>query len=501
MCVLLALTLLVATRAASQETGQHAQDTTQWDGPQWTGHGSPPANAALPVPLVIVGMASPTREADWQHYPLVEDCNALFERSLRAEIAPLVRDTLRDTTRARNTPVPPAVIAVGRGCLSRFPLSTLSDTVLGSTLPLAIALDEDTLIRPIVVRQLAYARAQRHSDGRDVLDAAIGFLLANPVRSDARGHLRDSASHFQLARAYTEQLDALGNATLSERAARRERLLEPAEAAGDIPMERTLRQELQQLLHDVPIDTTDLWYRKWDNDLQLAKLDYAQSLSHDDVMRLAAVLKTRDDLTKRVAPSMAASMGHASRFLGAPFPALACNYRFDSPKGSVASAPPSDRSALFFYDADWANTEALERNLKALRRLHAALPTLPITLGAMATEIFADRSFKGHSDQEAQWIHQYITDSLRAPGSVCVITADTETVANGRVITEGISAAMTAIVDQGPLFIADPTGTVVYNGGNIFNSGSIEKPYGVDLVEFIRRLRAQFPASGEAPAR
>lgn len=502
-CVALALNLAVVAKADAQAPRPAlppAQDTTQWNGPQWIGYGSPPANATLPVPVVIAGMATPTRAADWQHYPLVEDCNAFFERSLRAAMAPFMRDTLRDTARASITPwtpLPPAVATVGRACLNRFPMATLSDTVLPSTLRLVIALDEDTLILPIVARQLAQARARGHADARAeqrVLEAAITLLLTNPERNDGSGIPHYSSSHLQLARAYTEQLDALGSVTLAERAGRRVLLLGPAKAAGDVPTERALRQELQQLLHGVPIDTTDLWYTKWDNDLQLAKLEYAQSLTHADLTRLATIVKTRDDLFLRVGQP---AYAHAARFLGAPLPALSCHYTFDpagAPGEGAARASLSGRSALFFYAREWTNTETLEQSLKALRRLHAAIPSLPITLVAEATEVFADRSFTGHPDQEAQLLHHYITDSLRAPGSVCIMNADTETVANGHVITGATPAA--ELFSQGPLFIADPTGVVVYNGGNIFNDASIEKPYGVDLVEFIRRLRATFSVSG-----
>ena len=471
------------------------------------GQGSPAADtaqarfssvsSALPVPLVTAGVRLPSQTFGWQDVPVVEVCNATFDRLNTSAMVASTRDTLRDTIRyVWRLPPPPAIMTVGRRCLDRFPVATLPVTALGSTLQLAAKLEVDTVVRAIVVRLLSRV-PQWQSEGKAaVFDFAITALVQG---EEPTGPLQP------LMRTYIAQLDSLGAtpALLLYRLDARNVLL--LQSKDDLDIQRRIRQDIAQLLAPVPPVTATpvnpthpsndfkLYTYKLNNAIELAKLNYVHTPSHAN---LAAVQVAQQQQIDENARMFRAPKEQNVTSVGTQAAPISCGYQYNisvQPSQGGASVPRAGKITVLLLGGE----KAPESVLKELRRLAGAalsdiaIITVSQTAGRYANDVFVD-----HPEQEADRLHQHLADSVRAPGGVCVIHDELQTLPDGHVVV--LPAQVLApyggkeVVDGNMrLIVVDPTGKIVYAASSDLVARELPEKY--DFVEFVRRLHQLFP--------
>jgi hypothetical protein len=107
------------------------------------------------------------------------------------------------------------------------------------------------------------------------------------------------------------------------------------------------------------------------------------------------------------------------------------------------------------------------RRFQELRRLHELFPQLQIVIVAITSGVFHEKNVIGHPDSEANFLHQYLTDSLKLPGVLGVVKNGYRTLPNGHVLPDTNPVLNAYHLDprqgryQGREFLVDGTGMIV----------------------------------------
>lgn len=399
--------------------------------------------------VVTAGFTVPIVSYDWGTPPYLRTCQAVFEDALDAAASVRARDTAPDT--ARWNPLPAAAITAGRQCLQRMVHSASTGGVLRRSydwpflLRFAIGIDDDTLVRTIVTRQLAAARtapkATAGSPARDqaqVLEAVITLLVNNNWPKEGRfdNTLHRSPAHDALAQAYRAQLDTMHPA--GEVLATRLRVLDfltkvdndrvsrgdTAKEFDDAHFTRAIAQARQrlQLVQSVPLAEVFPGDRHVIQDaiavqsFTIASLTFRYEPTHAHLTTFVAARNAYLHIT---------GDGGFESLLGHPAPRLEGDYWFNVPPGHPPVVPtPGVVTLLVFISAHEGKIPAQDDDLRRLaqvRTLHTRFPQVQIILVTMTQGQFQDQNFQGHPEREAERIHQYLSNELEVPGILCVL--------------------------------------------------------------------------------
>lgn len=466
----------------------------------------------LPTPVVMAGVATPPA-IDWSQYNSVEMCNAAFVRALSAALLPQLRDTLRDTTHRRVDPwlpFPPAAVEEGRRCLNRFRVADLPVPALTATLQTAVGTNADTLVQALVARQLtlapdAGARAA-------VLDTAIQLLMTNNFPNTQRDWVLTPA-HVRLARAYVSQLDALGAVAFLPRLRVRNDLMIHLNE-NDVDAQLALQREILQVYQQVPLDsvpaavkTPEFFFEykfRWLGVVErIAGLTYVETGSRADLANVVEASKDQEGFVEAVNKSLAnhtlmpavykmtTEDYNQLHLLGQRAGPLTGDYWFNAPNNTRVPLPMSGKlNVLYFLGSDDQSDKATIRiGVDAtLRRVHQALPDVPITVVTQTKGALRHIAFTDHPEQEAALRYSVLHDSLRVPGMVTVYKPRYQTGTTGHMIPLPMPQWEAYHCNDASfkLVVVDAGGMIVFE-----SAGSADewiRPYGLDLVLFLRHI-------------
>jgi hypothetical protein len=438
------------------------------------------------APVVTAGFSEPDKPRDWRLYQAPDACISLFERILRQTTfnTQPEKNVAHDTQPMKEddwTPLPSASVTAGQQCVDHLHVADIPAFELPNLLRLAIAINNDSLVQAVVARQVALAGSSERSHAH-VLESVVHSLTTNGWADfdHTVNHLTEA--HIALARTYAMQIDSMdGPTTLLYRL----RALDDLSASlriGDSDVTARLayaEDELQRMqrvpLNAVPAsDRKEIFAKILGEELHIKRLAYIQSLSHEDLTQWHVMW----DSVHRVIKSPI-----WDSLTGQPAAPITCDYAFNAPGSAPgASIPTSGIVSLLVFVNPNKIDQIDYRRFAELRRQQQLFPTLKITLIAMTSGTFQGRDLLPHPEQEATFIHQYLTDSLGLPGTVCVVKSQYRTVAGGRAIP-----LLTPVLEGYKLdprtygreeFLVDPLGWIV-GGGSVADE------------ELIRRLLLQ----------
>ena len=408
--------------------------------------GMPVDTTIPPSSSVIAGYALPQTRFDWSVPPHLRTCEAVLENAVvwtrsaptqsgmaagdkgsTADSASGSRASLGDTSVW--LPLAPDAVALGRECLGHVRMADLPSYDWPIALRLAVGVNDDTLMRVIVQKQLAWVSSMvgltdtaRTRQQAEVLDTAVFLLWQNRWNNDTTSHR--TPAHDTLARVLAARLDTMQPSGLVF--ATRLKLFElfnasdvvqDGDTAGDIAAQRTFVQQRARLARSVDVSTASSADQVKIHDyidgepMWLAFLDYLQTPTHD---KFVAYLTARGPMVNPVV-----------QLEGQRASALHGDYWFASSAGHTPTVPEAGKATLLiFFDAEEGRipSASTTRTLfTRAQRLHTQYPQLQILWVVMTQGRFRDQDYRAHPEQEADQIHRYLTDELHLPGLLCVI--------------------------------------------------------------------------------
>lgn len=413
-----------ASGGAQSTTPSATSPTTSYIPPATETHASADsvltaAAEPMPTPLMMAGFPIPTMPVDLQSFHLLHACQSMFEREVRLGSAGSLaggRSTKRRSAVAPSAqdsafvPMAAAAVTVGRQCLARIGnTEALPPIELPFLLRFAVGINDDTLARRVVARQLAIAGSNVRDRGR-VLETAINVLLHNQWEGDAihRTHAHDS-----LALRYAAQLDTMQpvGQVLASRLRLAGALSEiTAPSAWNADRDIAEAQAIRKLAMSVPMNLIPA------ADTERVRLSYtrmgvawATFIKTPTHANLAEWIAVRDSVFHRPKGTTIDSL------INRPAPHLDADHWFNLPAGT-ASPPvipaPGVVSLLVFVNEitpEWA---------AQLQHLHTQYPALHIVLATMTS---GAQDTPAQVAQNAARIAQRFTDVLHWPVSVGVL--------------------------------------------------------------------------------
>jgi hypothetical protein len=370
-------------------------------------------------------------------------------------------------------PLPQSAIELGRDCLRRVRIAEVSPAQWPLVLRLAVGVNDDTLVRALVRRQLAWVERQGMSPANrvlvraEVVDSAIHRLWHNAWNNDTTSHR--TPAHDSLSREFAAQLDTMqpARALLPMRLElfdlfNEANTFDDADSAGDIAAERAVFQRRVQLQLSVTVESDSQKEQERRTGLlhgernMMAWFSYLEQPTHE---RLMTYLNTRGPV----------GQSQFEGLVGSRAPLLRGDYWFNTSSPTPSIPQRGVVSLLVFLDT-WEGRipkqqETIWATFEKLRSLHARYPELQIVLVTQTQGKFRDQDYRAHPEQEAALLHTYLTDELKVPGVVCIIRTAYHTEAGGTAVPLASSALDAYHLDPRDVFMADPLGLVVDREG------------------------------------
>jgi hypothetical protein len=384
--------------------------------------------------LVVAGYANAVRPTDWSMYQTPAACTALFQRTMQTMTYDRLIDKKVEHVAGSDfdndwIALPDSAIQVARTCIQHLPdgVEQIPAYTLPTFLTLAIGVNDDSLVKRIVVRQLRLASASAH-DTAAVLDSVVSQLMDNHWNITDHNSLHLTQAHVQLAKQYAAQINSRDPSVLSYRLHTLIELDKGWQGDGtDVDAQLThVQAELQRTnqlsVENVPQNVRQaVQLRQLSLKSQIAWLTYLKTLS-------------LTDLNKWMQQRKPYVVTAADTLVGTRAGTIRGDYWFNipDPDHPPIIPTPGKVSLIEFFASDLRGGDASK--LEELRRLHEKFPTLQIVLVTLTNGVFHQKNVIEHPETEADFIRQYFTDSLKIPGIVCVVKGTYRTVVGGHIL-------------------------------------------------------------------
>lgn len=441
-----------------------------------------PEAQKIPVPTITAGFDISHALLDWQRGSLLRGCEESFVRSLKLQIGRSQVEAYATSNgwsdSVPSMPIPTATIAVGQQCLQRIGgLETLQPIELPVLLRLAIGINDDSLVRRVVARQLTIAGNTVRQRGL-VLESAIHALLSNRWGKSPWGDVdHRSPAHDTLARSYAMQIDTMQ--PVAQVAATRMRVtrdLERVTPGWNIDTvvaraERTLRFVQSIPLQSIPPEDREEFEDAGNPEMfSLAQAMYLKAPTHANFLTMLA---RRD--------SALHNYSRAKSLLGHPAGRID-GYWFDVPTGTPHPVVPEPGKVtlVVFIDAlqGLADRDDAKPVFTRLRQLHARYPGLQMVFVSITRGVFQGEVLRDQPEKEAERIHEYFRSTLQLPSELCVLRMEFH--ADSSVATVPVASPVLDRYHLDPrhidsrFFLVDSQGWIVHDNGSVLDGHLIQ---------------------------
>ena len=403
-----------------------------------------PTSQATAPRIVGADFILPMRAIDWASYR-PEACLAAVDRTIDS----LGFDVIQDTVHVNLfRSVPPVAIAAGHACLQRIDATAAPGVVLPTLLQLGALIDDTTIVRTVVQRQLALLPGESVHARAAVLETAIRTLQ----------EVHRTPAKTALARTLLQAADALGGEVAVERLA--------MYAAVEAPYGTfDPAKSLNYLQHRVAI------VQQAPPDIQQQFTERRGELEGDrfGIVQDTWLATGREADFQRYLAAYRSFVVLPTPLMGHSAPAVTGAFWFNT-DGTTPSVPvPGKINLVAFIDQGEIGELAQSQLRQRLRDLHHDFPDVQITLVAKTTGAFQGRLLVDHPDRESALIHAFVTDSLHLPGWLCIDSGSYHQLPTGAIVQ--LPTATMTRYDGGPdnaamgqQFLIDQQGRVVQIG-------------------------------------